>query len=76
MLDISSDFAACQRAQQTSRRKAVVELGHIADALAELGLADQQQGDQEGVVELEVEQQADFLEERVVRQQLAFVDND
>ena len=76
VVDISSDFAAFQRAQQTSRRKAVVELGQIADALAELGLADQQQGDQEGVVELEVEQQADFLEERVVCQQLAFVDND
>ena len=55
VVDISSDFAAFQRAQQTSRRKAVVELGQIADALAELGLAGQQQGDQEGIVEMEVE---------------------
>ncbi|MEE2831945.1 MAG: hypothetical protein VYD18_06255 [Candidatus Latescibacterota bacterium] len=39
-------------------------------------LADQQQRDQEGVVELQVEQQANLLEDRGIFEQLRLVDDD
>jgi hypothetical protein len=74
--DVGGGVRVVERVEVVADRDALVEVLEPAHALAQLGRADEEQRDQEAIVRLKVHQQADFLEDGVVRDELRLVDDD
>src|SRR5262245_7435737 len=74
--DVARGVRVVERVQVRAQADPLVEVLEAADLRAELGRADEQERQQELVVGLEVHQEPELLEDRVVLDELGLVDDD
>ena len=66
MGDVVARLLRAQRRQDSASGNPLIERDEAPDALSQLRLSDEKEGDQKGVVELEIQQQSDLLEETLI----------